>query len=80
MIELLSFLFQNTIIVVVIIATSIWVFFDANKIGAKGEGGSKKVAGMGPVEWFFACLLFWIIGFPLYLVKRAEQKKGIHGK
>jgi hypothetical protein len=62
----------------IIWVTSIWVLFDANTIGVE-KGQLEGVADMGPWGWFFACLLLWIIGFPLYLAKRPELKS-INGK
>ena len=58
----------------VIIATSIWVVVDAKSIGVK-SGQIKGLGNMGPWGWFFACLLFWILGFPFYLAKRGEFKR-----
>jgi len=57
-----------------VFVTSIWVFFDAKKIGVK-KGQIKGLANMGPGGWFFACLLLWVIAFPLYLIKRSEFKR-----
>lgn len=57
-----------------VIGTSIWVFFDASSIGVK-KGQIKGLGDMGPVAWLFVCLLLWIVGFPLYLVKRGEFKR-----
>jgi len=65
---------MGTFILLVIIGTSIWVFFDAKTIGVK-KGQVKGFADMGPVGWLFACLLIWIISFPMYLAKREEFKK-----
>ena len=62
------------IILLFIIGTSIWVLFDAKKIGVK-KGQIKGMGNLGPWGWFFVCLLLWIIGFPFYLAKRAEYKK-----
>jgi len=57
-----------------IVATSIWVVVDAKSIGVK-SGQIKGLGNMGPWGWFFACLLFWILGFPFYLAKRGEFKR-----
>jgi 8-oxo-dGTP pyrophosphatase MutT (NUDIX family) len=57
-----------------IIGSSIWVVVDAKSIGVK-RGQIKGLGSMGPWGWFFACLLFWILGFPLYLTKRNEFKR-----
>lgn len=58
----------------IIIITSIWVFFDAKKIGVK-KGQLKGVCNMGPAGWLIVCLLLWVIGFPMYLIKRSELKR-----
>ena len=54
-----------------VIGTSVWVYFDANSIGVK-KGQIKGAADMGAGGWLLACLLLWIIAFPLYLSKRSE--------
>ena len=59
---------------IIVLATSIWVLGDAQTIGVK-KGQIRGVADMGPWGWFFACLFFWIIGFPTYLAKRNEYKR-----
>ncbi len=59
---------------IIVLATSIWVLGDAQTIGVK-RGQIRGVADMGPWGWFFACLFFWIIGFPTYLAKRNEYKR-----
>ena len=65
---------MGAIMFLVVIATSIWVLIDAKSIGVK-KGQIAGMGNMGPVGWFFVCLLFWIIGFPFYLAKRNEFKK-----
>jgi hypothetical protein len=54
-----------------IIASSIWVFMDAQKIGVK-KGQIKGIADLNPGLWLLVCLLLWIIAFPMYLIKRPE--------
>jgi hypothetical protein len=51
------------LIVLIVIVTSIWVFFDAKKIGVK-KGQMKGVCNMGPGGWLIVCLLLWIIVSP----------------
>lgn len=65
---------METIIMLVIFGTSIWVFFDARSIGVK-KGQVKGLVDMGPLGWFFVTLLLWIIGFPAYLATRNKYKK-----
>ncbi len=57
-----------------VIGSSIWVFFDATTIGVK-KGQVSGVANMSPGGWLLGCLLLWIIAFPLYLSKRSEFKR-----
>ena len=58
----------------IVIVTSIWVYFDAKKIGVK-KGQLKGVCDLGVGGWFIVCLLLWVIGFPMYLIKRPELKR-----
>ncbi|NOU35951.1 MAG: hypothetical protein HOO88_04200 [Kiritimatiellaceae bacterium] len=69
---------MDTVVTIIVIATSIWVLVDAKTIGVK-KGQISGVANMGAFGWFFVCLLLWIVGFPFYLAKRGEFKK-INGK
>jgi hypothetical protein len=64
----------GVILWMIVVASSIWVFVDAKSIGVQ-KGQIKGVADIGPWGWFFACLLFWIIGFPFYLAKRGEYRR-----
>ena len=65
---------MDALILLVVIGTSIWVLVDAKSIGVK-KGQITGLGNMGPWGWFFACLLLWIVGFPMYLIKRGEFKK-----
>ena len=58
----------------IILGTSIWVYFDAKSIGVK-KGQLKGLADMGPVGWFFVSLGLWIVGFPAYLATRGKYKR-----
>jgi hypothetical protein len=61
-------------VVLIVLATSIWVYFDAKAIGIK-KGQLKGIADMSPGGWFAVTLFLWIIGFPLYLSKRGDFKR-----
>ena len=61
-------------IIAIVLLSSIFVAFDSKRIGAK-KGLVKGIFDMGPVGWTILTLLFWLIGFPLYLVKRSKIKK-----
>jgi len=69
---------MDTFILLLVIATSIWVFADAKSIGVK-KGQIKGLADLSPAGWLFACLLLWLIAFPLYIVKRPEMKRAAGG-
>lgn len=60
-------------IVWLVIGTSLWMAFDAHQIGYD-KRHVKGIAAIGPVGWFFAGLLLWIIAFPLYLASRSKLK------
>ncbi len=67
---------MEIVILLIVIGTSVWVYFDATKIGVK-KTGEKAQAGkfhvdMGPVGWAVCSLLLWIVAFPAYLVMRPE--------
>jgi hypothetical protein len=57
-----------------LIGTSTWVYFDAKSIGIK-KGQIKGMLDMGPIGWFFITLLLWIIGFPAWLATRSKYKQ-----
>lgn len=62
----------------IVIGSSIWVGFDASSIGVK-KGLIKGFGDIGgPVMWFIACILLWIVAFPLYLAKRDEFKRTVN--
>jgi len=60
----------------IIIGTSIWVYFDAKTIGVR-KGLTSGLTDMGPFGWFISCLGIWIIAFPAYLATRPKFKKVI---
>lgn len=58
---------------IIVIASAIWVYFDARSIGVH----KNLVSGfwnLGPFGWSVATLLLWIVGFPAYLIKRGTLK------
>ncbi len=68
----------SPLIWLMVLATSVWVLSDARSTGVK-KGQLKGLGNMGPWGWSFACLLCWIVGFPLYLLMRGEYRR-INGK
>ncbi len=56
-----------------VIASSIWMGYDAANIGYD-KNDVPGLGGMGPAGWVICGLFFWIVAFPLYLVKRPALK------
>lgn len=57
----------------IVIGTSIWVGLDASAIGVR-RGQGTGLGDMGAGGWFLACLLLWIVAFPLYLTRRGRYQ------
>lgn len=64
---------METVIILAVVGTSIWVFMDAKAIGIV-PGQRSGFLDMGPASWFLCCLLLWIVAFPAYLVIRGQHK------
>lgn len=62
------------LILLVVISTGIWVYFDAWSIGTK-MGQAKGTVQMNAISWLLGCLLLWIVAFPMYLIKRGKFKR-----
>lgn len=58
----------------IVLISSFWVLYDAKKIGIE-RGQIEGFLDMGAWSWFFCCLFFWIVSFPMYLVRRPEYIK-----
>ncbi len=58
---------------VIVIITAIWMAIDASKLGYDKRDVS-GMARLSPGGWLLLGLFFWILGFPLYLIKRGELK------
>lgn len=64
---------MEALIWMVIIATSLFAFFEARSFGYRKQD-IQGLAAIGPVGWLFACLLLWIVAFPLYLASREKLR------
>lgn len=67
-------------LLIIIMISSLWVFFDAYSIGIKKELISGICGNMGAWHWFGASLFFWVIAFPLYLFKRRSYQQAVELK
>ncbi len=57
-----------------VIGCAIWVYADAKALGAR-KGLIPGFLDLGPVGWSLCTLLFWILGFPLYLAQRDKIRQ-----
>lgn len=55
---------------IILIASAVSVAYDASRLGARRGALGGGLLDMGPISWFFACLLIPIIGIPCYFVAR----------
>lgn len=65
---------MDNFLLLLVVGTSIWVYFDAKNIGVK-KGLVTGLADLNPGGWLIVCLLLWFIAFPVYLIKRGDLKK-----
>lgn len=72
---------MEILILLVVVVSAIWVAVDAknNKIPIDKKAYS---ANNGALPWLLTTLLFWIVGFPYYLIKRSRvmNKRQAEGK
>ena len=64
------------VVLVVLLATDVWVYLDANAHLARGEPvvvTSGSLSLENPALWFVFCLVLWIVAFPLYIVARGTS-------
>lgn len=61
---------------ILILVSMFWVLIDAKKLGVKKGRvkGMSSLFDMGPGGWFATTLLFWVVGFPMYLYYRGDYK------
>ncbi|GAB3249138.1 hypothetical protein [Kineosporia babensis] len=63
---------MQTVFGLVALGTAVWAGIDSSRLGARRGRLGGGFLDMGPAAWFFALFLFWIIGFPCYLVARTR--------
>ena len=59
----------------IIIATTIWVGFDAHALGVKRGKLRGGPLDMSVTSWVICCLFLWIVSFPCYLVARFKYQE-----
>lgn len=63
------------VVVLMVLGTSIWVWFDARGLMARiPDDERKKISGLAtsPAGWAIGCILLWILVFPRYLFVRKK--------
>lgn len=65
---------MGELLLLIIIGSAIWVYFDAKSIGVK-KGQLTGIVNMNPGGWFLVTLLLWIVGFPAYMANRGKYKQ-----
>ena len=61
---------------VLVLATDLWVYADATTRAGRGTPVVLSIGGFTletPVARFIACLILWVIFFPLYVVGRSNS-------
>jgi hypothetical protein len=62
---------------VLVVVLDVWVYADAER---RRDARRPVVASIGtlvletPVAWLLACLLLWVLFFPMYLVARSNSQ------
>lgn len=64
---------MGTLVYLSMLASAVWVAVDSSRLGYD-KRDLAGIAAMGPVGWTLCVLLIWIVGFPMYLVKRPQLK------
>ena len=56
--------------------SAVIIYIDAIRRGIFRIRGERGLLNLSPTGWFYCVLLFWLVGFPLYLVHsgRIETK------
>ena len=61
----------SSVMQIMILGTALWAAIDSSKVQLK-----LYRSGVGPIVFFFLCMLFWIAGFPWYLWMRHKILTG----
>lgn len=63
------------IVLVIVAATDLWVYVDAKRSADSGTPVFLKIGSVTietPVAWLVACLVVWLVFFPIYVVSRSR--------
>ncbi len=63
-------------LLVVVVVLDVWVYLDAQARASKGRPVVASIGSLAletPGAWLLACLVLWILFFPMYLVARSRS-------
>jgi hypothetical protein len=63
------------LITLLVVASDVWVFLDAKRCSQAGSPVFLRIGILSietPLAWLVACVLLWILFFPMYLVSRSR--------
>lgn len=69
-------LMTSLALLLIVIATDVWVYTDARRCAAEGSPVFLRVGTFRidtPVAWLVSCVVLWIFFFPTYLVSRSRS-------
>lgn len=62
-------------LVIIVGAIGLWVYLDAKRCADEGAPVAFRIGGFviaTPVAWLLACVVVWIVFFPMYVVSRSR--------
>ncbi|MEO9139125.1 MAG: hypothetical protein ABI345_08670 [Jatrophihabitans sp.] len=63
------------LVLVVVVLTDLWVYADAKRCATRGTPVFLRIGSFTidtPVAWLVACVVVWVVFFPIYLVSRSR--------
>lgn len=61
----------SAVVITTILLTAVLMAVEASQLGM-GKPDAKGLPSTGPVTWFIACAVLWIVAYPSYLAQRAR--------
>jgi hypothetical protein len=63
------------VVLLVVVLTDLWVYVDAKRCAAGGTPVFLRIGRFTietPAAWLVACMVLWVVFFPMYLVSRSR--------
>ena len=71
----MSAAFVPILVLLIVLASDVWIYQDAQTQNSRGTPVFFRFGTFTidtPATWFIACLILWIVFFPLYLTARSS--------